>query len=448
MKNIFSILLFLCVLFNTKIHSQTINYPKPDEGNLAGGFGMNWIDGKPHFKIGFQPEISFMNFGIGLDLNFDFESSGKIRNENFNEFSDFLSIIRYIRYGLKYEPVYIKLGALGYYSLGHGTIMSNYNNSPTFDNRKIGLVADINFGKFGFESIYSSFGQAGILGLRGYFLPIQYTSAANLPVISNLEIGISVVSDFNNLARVDSGKFHQNGEFQVIKDGGDVSFIGFDVGLPLIKTNVTKIKLYFDYNKMIDFGSGMATGIQFNFNGLGLLSLSTKLERRINQGKYLPAYFNALYEIERFKANVQSKTYSSKIRELDNIKEDMNGYYGELLVSILNMFDILGSYQRLDKSPESGILTLRTSFEPENSPVVFRAGYDKINIKDEKDLFKLDQRSYLYSEFGYKPINYILVSIIYNWTFTPLRDINKNIIGFQPQKRIEPRISLVYPIKF
>lgn len=435
-------------LFSTQIFSQSFNYPKPDEGNISGGFGLNWIDGKPHYKFGFQPEISFMNFGVGLDLNLDFDASGKLRTENFNEFSDYLSVIRYVRYGMKGEPVYLKLGALGYYSLGHGTIMNNYNNSPSFDNRKIGLIADINFGKFGFESIYSSFGQAGIMGVRGYVLPIQFTSAADLPIISNLELGMTLISDFNNYARVDSGVFDTNGEFKVIKDGGDVAFYGFDIGLPLIKSTSTKILLYFDYNKMVDFGSGIATGVKFDFNGLGLISLSTKLERRINNGKYIPAYFNSLYEIERFKANAPTNSYLTKISSLNNITDNQNGYYGDLLVRVLNLFDIMGSYQRLDKAPNSGILNLRTAIEPENASFVLRAGYDKINIRNEKDLFKLDDRSYLFAELGYKPIEYLLVSMVYNWTFTPIRDKNDNIIAFEPQKRIEPRISLVYPFKF
>ena len=441
-------LLPLLIIISIQINSQTFNYPKPDEGNITGGFGLNWIDGKPHYRIGFQPEISFMNFGVGLDLNLDFEPSGKIRHENFNEFSDYLSIIRYVRYGMKDEPVYLRLGFLGYYSLGHGTIMNNYNNSPTFDNRRIGLIADINFGKFGFESIYSSFGQSGILGVRGYVLPIQFTSVAELPIISNLEVGLTLISDFNSLARVDSGYFDTNGEFKVVKDGGDVSFVGIDFGLPLIKTASTKILLFFDYNKMIDFGSGIATGIQFNFNGLGLISLSSKLERRINNGKYIPAYFNSLYEIERFKGYPALNSYFTKVDFLNSMNENLNGYYGDLLIRVLNLFDIQGSYQRLDKAPNSGILNIRSAIEPEDVPFVFRVGYDKINIRDEKDLFKLDDRSYLFAEFGYKPIDYLLVSMVYNWTFTPIRDKSDLVIGFEPQKRIEPRISFVYPFKF
>jgi hypothetical protein len=44
-------------------------------------------------------------------------------------------------------------------------------------------------------------------------------------------------------------------------------------------------------------------------------------------------------------------------------------------------------------------------------------------------------------------MEYILVSIIYNWTFAPVRDDNRNIISYEPQKRIEPRISFIYPFR-
>ena len=112
------------------------------------------------------------------------------------------------------------------------------------------------------------------------------------------------------------------------------------------------------------------------------------------------------------------------------------------------MFDVYGSYQRLDKYPKSGELNLRAAFEPEEMPIVLRAGYDKINIQDEKDAFTLDDRSYLFAEAGYKPVEYILVSLLYSWTYTPVRGNDDRIISFEPQKRIEPRISFIYPFKF
>lgn len=447
MKSI--LLLIILLLLASQSFSQFSNYPRPDEGNIAGGMGINWIDGKPHYRISFRPEISFSEVGIGLDLNLDFDPEGKLRTENFNEASDYLSIIRYVRYGIKNDPVFIKVGALDYYTLGHGSIMNQYNNSPTYDNRRIGLVADIDFGKFGFESIFSSFSPAGVFGIRGYVRPLQLSSASDIPILSNLEVGASFVTDINEDAGIINGQYiSADQEFKVSSDTGAISIYGFDLGLPLLNSSVTDITLYADYSKIAKFGSGVATGVKFDFNLSTLLNITAKLERRFNSGKYIPAYFNSLHEIERFKVDSSKGTFTSKALILNNIIETMNGFYGDLLVRVLGLFDIYGSYQRLDKNSKSGILNLRSAIEPEEAPFVLRAGYDKINIKSEKDLFTLDDRSYLYTEVGYKPVEYLLVSIVYSWTYTPVRGNDDRIIAFEPQKRIEPRVSFIYPFKF
>jgi hypothetical protein len=102
----------------------------------------------------------------------------------------------------------------------------------------------------------------------------------------------------------------------------------------------------------------------------------------------------------------------------------------------------------LDEDPKSGLLNLRAAIEPKEASFVLRAGYDKLNIQNEKDLFILDDRSYLFAEVGYKPAPYILISMVYSWTFTPVRGSNNSIIAFEPQKRIEPKVSFIYPFKF
>jgi hypothetical protein len=91
---------------------------------------------------------------------------------------------------------------------------------------------------------------------------------------------------------------------------------------------------------------------------------------------------------------------------------------------------------------------LETDISPQDLSFIARAGYDKINIRDEKDLFKLDDRSYLYAELGYKPIPYIIVSMVYSWTFSAVKDNDKNVIDYVPQKRIEPRVYFVVPFNF
>lgn len=279
MKKLYISLLVL--FFQSFSFSQYGGFPKDNTGQLAGGMGLNWIDGELFYSINFNPEISFANFGVGLDLKLDIDSKGNLRKENFNEFSDYLSIIRYLRYGLKNDPVFIKLGALDYYTLGHGSIMYLYNNSPTYDVRKIGLVFDIDFGQFGFESIYSRFGEAGVAGLRGYVRPLKFSSAGDIPILGNLEVGVTYAGDFNENAGFISGSYDNvQRKLNVTKDEGAISIFGFDLGLPIIRGSMANLTLYADFANISGFGSGIATGVIFNINPLGLISGSVKLERR------------------------------------------------------------------------------------------------------------------------------------------------------------------------
>jgi len=444
------IFLFVLSLLLSVAYPQYENqFVLPDQGKVAGGLGLNWIDGQLYYNINFRPEVSLGNFGAGLDLKLDFDKNGKLRKENFNEFSDYISVIRYLRYGLKGDPVFVKLGALDYYTLGNGSIMYMYNNSPSYDVRHSGLVVDVDFGLIGLESIYSNFGEAGVVGIRGYTRPFKFTSLGDIPIIGNITVGVTYASDFNKYAGITSGVYSPSkNDFISKNDNGAINILGADLTLPLLNTGIVGVKLYTDFAKIVNFGSGVATGIIVNLNGLGLVNAQAKLERQFNGKKYIPSYFNSLYEVERFRLDTLNSTnlqVNSKIRKLEAMGDGDNGYFGSLGVDVLGLFYVTGSYQRLDKSPNSGILNINAQIAPEQFPVVVRSGYNKINIKDETDLFKLDDRSYLFFELGYKPMSYLLVSMVYNWTFTPVRDNDKNIVNYKPIKRIEPRVTFIYP---
>ncbi len=447
MKRVFVALFF--VIFSYSSLNAQFDKLRPGEGFIGGGLGMTWIDDQPHYTFRMFPEFAFANFGIGLDLNLEFDAEGKLRNENFNEFSDYLSIIRYFRYGQKNDPIYARLGALDYATLGHGSIMYLYNNSPSYDTRKIGLEFDLDFNYAGLQTVYGTFAEEGIVGIRTFVRPLRFTQLSKIPIIGGFEIGATYTTDFNKNAGVSAGYLDTaNDEFTVIKDYGALEIFGFDFGLPILRTSIVDADIYYDYAEIVGFGNGRTAGIVLDFNGLGLVNVRTKFERRFNGQNYLPAYFNSFYELERYQYDLDESKVHSKIQILEAGVDKTEGYYGELLVSVLNSFYIFGSYQRINNVPESGVLNFRTDISPENGSFVARAGYDKINIRDEKDLFTLDDRSYLFAEVGYKPNPYLLLSMIYHWTYTPTRDINDNILNYKPQKKIESRISFIYPLSY
>jgi hypothetical protein len=120
----------------------------------------------------------------------------------------------------------------------------------------------------------------------------------------------------------------------------------------------------------------------------------------------------------------------------------------ELGLNVVGLLYVSGNYERFDNDPNSGILHISSEINPVSGFFIARAGYDKINIRGESDIFKLDDRSYLYAEIGYKPVPYMIVSMVYSWTFAPVRDSDNNIVDYRPQKRVEPRVSFVIPMQF
>lgn len=445
MKN----LIILLFTLTTSLSFAQFGQYQPNEGMLAGGMGITWINGAPNYVFRIFPEFQFSKVGVGLDLNLTYTANGNLRTENFNEFSDYLSVIRYIRYGQKGDPFYARLGALDYATLGHGSIMYLYNNSPSFDNRKVGLELDADFTDYGFESVYGNFGKEGLIGIRGYLRPLQFTALADIPILGMLETGITLVSDLNENAGIIGGDYDKDKDvFIPTNDEGNTTIIGFDLGLPLLSTDILDLDAYIDYAKIIKFGSGVATGLKLNYKGFGLLNLRAKLERRFNGDNYLPSYFNSFYEIERFRLDKETGIVQSKIQQLKFANKQTNGYYGELYASVLGLFRVLGSFQKLDRQPQSGILHIAGELSAKDFPYMLRTGYDKINIENIGDVFTMDDRSYLFVEFGYKVQQYILLSMVYHWTYEPVRDLQKNIVGYKPQKRVEPRVSFIYPLNF
>lgn len=423
------------------------NFNFQDPNQMMGGLGFTWIDGEPYYLFNLAPDVALGKFGFGLDLNLRINQKGNIRKEDFNSTSDFLSIIKYVRYGQKHDPFYIRVGGLDRAILGQGNIIYYYNNRASYDNRKIGIELDVDFGKFGFESVYGDLSGKGLLGIRGYTRPLKFTQLASLPIISNLEIGGTFATDLNDHAGVTDAMVDPvDGKLKVVKDEGNISIVGLDAVLPLLRAKVVNIELYSNFTKILKFGQGATVGAGFSFNGLGIFNIDLRFERWFNGDRFLPRYFDQFYEVRRLIADSINGFISSKAQELTNAQSLGNSYYGELVVDVLNFARIFGSYSRYDKIQNSGVLRLATDLTPKNSSYVLRAYYDKMNIRDEKDLFKLDDRSLFTAELGYKPLSYLLVSFLYQWSFTPERDKDDNVIGYKPQKRIEPRVSFIFPL--
>lgn len=413
-----SIPLLFCLLLSLACLAQQ---SEKQQGLLEGGLGFTAIDEESYFTIGFRPEITLGKFGLRLDLRFLYNTkTGHIRSKDWDSGYDYSRIIRYIRYGYKGDPFYTKIGTFDAVRLGHGFIMNYYTNEANYDERKIGLILDLDLGSYGFESMTSNLGRLEILGLRAYWRPLR--KVMNIPLIKNITFGGSFVTD------IDQDSYRDT------KDG--ITVWGLDAELPLIDSRLFRSFLYADLAKIVDYGSGAVTGIGAELRlPAGILSLQAKLERRFLGEKFISSYFDAFYEVDRY-----SPVRGRKEVQLLGVTESQRGIYGELYARILGQIDLIGAFQRVEDQRESGVLHLQ-ALAPKALPgLAFYAAYDKRGIETIEDIRTLDARSVARAGVGYKIRPYLILYMDYIWSF--VYDEEKR--QYKPQERVEPRLAFSY----
>lgn len=400
-----------------------------DDGVFMGGAGMAFIGDQSYFVFNLRTELALGDFAVGLDAPLRFNSeSGELRDADWNSTYDYFRIIRYLRYGVKHRtPVYGRVGTLETARLGHGFIMNYYTNEAEYDHRKIGLEFDLKFKRWGFESVVSNFGRLEILGGRACYKPLR--SMKQLPLLNNITFGATVVSDRD--------------PDETRLTGDDVTISGLDVELPLLHAGPFYSLAYADYAKIFDYGSGKAVGIQLGLWKLGgLVTIQTKLERRFLGEKFIPSYFDAFYELQKFQPAQNGPIRKTDLLALRTSGE--KGIYGELYGHVLRAVKLMGTFQRVDGASRSGQLHLAALLSRSVARVAARAVYDKTGIDDLKDAFTLDERSILRAGFGYQINTYLYLFTDYIWTF----ERNPTTGALETQRRVEPQLSFVLPLNF
>ena len=420
----FMLSLMLVCAFSSPSFTQQSS-PFGNSGSFTGAFGMTVIDDQSYFTINLRPDISLGKFGMALNVNLLYNTNnGAIRSVDWDEDYDWARLIRYLRYGHKRDNFYARVGTLDAARLGHGFIMNYYTNEASFDNRKIGLALDMDFGTGGFESVSSNMGRFEIFGARGYIRPLRH--AIDIPIVKDLTFGATFVTDVDP----DSRRSSSDGMYE----------LGFDIELPLIKNKMFNTITYFDWAKIDSFGSGIGFGIEANWRIVaGIAEVSAKLERRILGKEFVPAYFDAFYEIERYKPVAGGVVYR-KDESLALIQENTKGVFGELAGHILNTITLVGNFQRLDQTPNSGVLHLAADTGDKIPVLALQANYDKMGIETANDAFTLDDRSIARIGIGYKVKPYLMLFMDYIHTFR----FDEEQHRYKAQKRISPRVAFVY----
>jgi hypothetical protein len=342
--------------------------------------GVN-IDGKNYQQIGMRLDIPIGKLGIGADIQLLIDEEGKIREDDWDEFEDYLDKIFYLRWAHKGDPFYVKVGGLDYTYLGYNILVDGYSNMieyPTY--KRIGMELAFEGDKFGGELLINNYKELFsdepglLLGMRGYY-----------KVWGDLSFGATFASDFNEynglrdndedgypneidrypeeekyateydyfLDQSGSSAFADSAVVYGIIDGlkredlenfnnktkQSVAW-GFDIGYPLYKGSFASIDVYGQWAQIKDYGNGFSapafriTAGPFVF----------RAEYRHTDGEFLFGYFNQAYELER--AVYRGTTYVTKQETLEGVPS-LDGYFVGMHFDGWGIFRLNVNYQDL-----------------------------------------------------------------------------------------------------
>ena len=168
--------------------------PKKAGPGLGLGLGSVTLDGTVYYQIALRPEFSFGKVGIGLDIVGYMDAQGNFRDDEWDEPSDYLDKVLYLRYGTEEDPFFFKIGAMPQVQYGFGVLMNSYSNMTEFPQvRRVGFELGgrvrENISLKGFTADLKEFGTGGgLVGLRGTLL-----LSKKFP----LTLGVSIVGDLN-----------------------------------------------------------------------------------------------------------------------------------------------------------------------------------------------------------------------------------------------------------
>ena len=286
--------------------------------NMGLAVGSATINDTIYNQVALRPELSFGKLGIGFDLVMYIDNEGNIRKDEWDEPSDFVDKILYLRWGQKSDPFWLMWGSLNNVTLGYGGLLNGYSNMMEFPSvRKVGINTGFTIGKFGTEVFLSNmkdFSRGGtLIGLRGTYkisdaLPI--TLGMNFVQDMNQFSGLKdtdgddypdLFDDFPNdkdlwsdtdgdgIADLNGGSKIPDGGWDIDADGNNIldsqqsdlklkpepfkstnseavaQGFGFDIGYPVLKSRVLSMEVYSEFNTL-NFSKSTGDTTYFNRN--------------------------------------------------------------------------------------------------------------------------------------------------------------------------------------
>lgn len=445
-KLVFFLLAFIfsSIIINAQ-EDETGSFELPEIGHsnegIGGNINLTGIDKELFFGTRLTPDISIGKLGFGLDIPLLINlSDGKIRLDEYTDGVGPLRIIKYVRWGIKKrDNFYFRIGELRDAQLGFGMQLSDYNNSISFEKRKLGAEFDIVIKKqFGLELIYSDLNLTSfnLFAIRPYFKPF---GATNIPIVKTFEIGVGYVTDHdktflikNDSIQLRNNYFLTNGINSFSADMGfyifNWKFLRWSVYAQtgyILKIKSDSLSRYINtindpFVNNYSNGMGWSIGSDFHFHILGnLLKINYRAERFWHSDYYIPRFYSFAYELNK----------DSHIKELINSHQD-RGMYMKLGISILDKIVLHSNIIFPDKMNSLNPAEMYIGLDLSNltDKLIFTTNLYQANVKNFKDVITLRDESLFETLIAWKiyevPVIRLqfIVGLDFKWTYALIQN--------------------------
>jgi len=260
-----------------------------------------------------SPDIRIGKFGMGLDvtLNYRFNQGTDIYGNSTNQviyvrpqdwvpipvtaqsiLALYLPKIRYVSWGQKGDPLYVKFGQLDSSTLGNGFIVDGYTNTLFLpDQRFFGFNFDLdgrlfNFPYVGLESFVDDVTTFDVGGGEVYIRPL---AGLGTPILSGLRLGVVAAVDRNPY------KFLSQSQYPfTATPPTEVAIFGGDLTLPILSSPLFSVVAMGSIAREPEsFGEMVGLGGRM----FGLLTYTAQI--RFLGNNFVPSYFDSTYDAFR-----------------------------------------------------------------------------------------------------------------------------------------------------
>lgn len=427
---------------------------------IGGSIGASIFKGKPYLLLGFAPQFEYGPWGFGIDGAIRISNQGKLRKEDFDQVYDIARFINYIRYGKPNEDLYGRIGGLSRASLGHGSIVDNYSNNSSYDNRRIGAWAKVDLGIVGAEALSSDIFSQTLLAGRGFVRPFHATPLIGTSwFFRNIQLGATASFDFDDDATriipnhepyVSVIKVKDNPTDEEYRDSlvinGDsanldspLKIYGVDAEVMLYQSDKVEGRVYGDFVKIVGFNEGFILGARSSFFTDSTTFIDLRFERHLFKNYFLPNYYNSFYERERYNDDVTTLDYITKATRLaDTSTGQGNGFKFGTFFRFDRDLEVSIEYAHLDNVDHRDLMNIMLTF-PEIYWKFFGAiSYQRRNIEGPSDYFDFDENTIAKARLSVQPWKFVVISVLTEWTFA--RDEDNHVTT---QTRIEPKVTFI-----